>query len=100
MRLLTFGGVVWSPRWAQYFRIRHGQKVAYAKDDILLEIAQGASCKALPEQVSGVVMKRKPYTVQATGECGHRSRYLSHAKRALYQLSEFLLKAHKCSATE
>src|SRR4029434_942174 len=100
MRLLISGSWVLAPRLAESFRIRHGQKVVYDKDPLLLEIVQGASCKALPEQVSGVVMKRNPHTAQATGECGHRSRYLSHAKRALYHLSQFPLTEDKCPATE
>src|SRR4029434_880838 len=40
-----------------------------------------------PRNSTRSLMKRNPHTAQATGECGHRSRYLSHAKRALYHLS-------------
>src|SRR4029434_8328491 len=40
-----------------------------------------------PNSTRSCLMKRNPYTAQATGECGHRSRYLSHAKRALHHLS-------------
>src|SRR4029434_7437132 len=40
-----------------------------------------------PRNSTRRLMKRNPRNAQATGECGHRSRYLSHAKRALYHLS-------------
>src|SRR4029434_11310638 len=35
-----------------------------------------------PRNSTRSCLMKNPHTAQATGECGHRSRYLSHAKRA------------------